>query len=200
MSEPVGATEDGDADAPLVAQSSRRPLIIVAIAVGALLTGLFAWGATKYSAAQRELDDVEAVRAVAGGFGAATLTYDYRDLRPFERRMNAPATGTFRRQLREGLGGLETLIRQLKSRSEATVKQIYVSEIDDHTASALVVVEARAQNGDDPPRTLEAAYIELQLIKVGGHWRIDGVSTLDLGQASGGPAVPGVTTTTAPSK
>ena len=121
--------------------------------IGALLTGFFACGATRYSQTQGDLDDIERVRQVAGEFGAATLTYDYRDLAPFKRRMNAYATGTFRRQLQEGLKGLETLITQLKSRSEATVKRIYVSEIDEHGASALVVVEARAQNGEDPPRT-----------------------------------------------
>ena len=177
-------------------RSSRRAIVIAAIVVGALLTGFFAWGATRYSKAQGDLDDIERVRQVAGEFGAATLTYDYRDLAPFKRRMNAYATGTFRRQLQEGLKGLETLITQLKSRSEATVKRIYVSEIDEHGASALVVVEARAQNGEDPPRTLEEAYIELQLVKVDGRWRIDGVSTLDLGQAAAGPAVPGAPATT----
>lgn len=179
-------------------RSSRRAIVVAAIVIGAVLTGFFAWGATRYAKTQGDLDDIEQVREVAGEFGATTLTYDYRDLAPFKRRMNAHATGTFRRQLQEGLRGLETLITQLKSRSEATVKRIYVSEVDEHGASALVVVEARAQNGDDPPRTLEEAYIELQLVKVDGRWRIDGVSTLDLGQAATGPTVPGapVTTTT----
>lgn len=188
----------GGPHAPPAPPGRRRVLVLVAIAVGALLTGLVAWGATRYSNAQGKLDDVEAVRRVAGDFGAATLTYDHRDLRPFERRMKAHATGTFRRQLQDGLDGLKSLITELRSQSVATVKQIYVSDLDDGSAAAIVVVEARAKNGDDPERTLEAAYIELQLLKVGKRWRIDGVSTLDLGGASSGPSVPGATTTTAP--
>lgn len=198
----AGEAGETEADAPVEAPPppSRRAYVLAAIVVLALITGVFAWGATKYSATQRELDDVDAVRNVAGQFGAAALTYDYRDLPSFERRMRAPATGTFRRQLQEGLGGLEELIRQLRSQSEGTVKQIYVSDIDDDSAAALVVVEARAQNGDDPPRTLDAAYLELQLVKVDGRWRIDGVSTLDLGGGSANPPVPGVTTTTTTAK
>jgi hypothetical protein len=183
------------------AQSNRRVVVLVAIVAGALVTGLLAFVATRYSAVNSELSDIRAIRRVTGEFGAASLTYDYRDLGPFEKRMKAHATGTFRRQLGEGLGGLETLIKQLKSRSEATVKQVFVSDVEESSASALVVVEARAQNGHEPPRTLDAAYIELQLVKVGSRWLIDGVSTLDLGQAISGAGTGTTTSTTGvPSK
>jgi hypothetical protein len=172
------------------------PQVVVALVVLTLLTGLFAWGATKYSSVNRQVNDVTDIRRVAGDFGSATLTYDYSDLTAFERRMRLHATGTFKRQLDEGLKGLTTLITQLKSRSEATVKQVYVSDIEDRSASAVVVVEARAQNGDAAARTLDAAYIELQLVKVGKRWLIDGVSTLNLGSGGAAPAVPGAATTT----
>jgi hypothetical protein len=175
----------------------RRTVVLAGIAVLAILTGVIAWGATRYSSVKSDLDDVSAIRSVAGDFGAAALTYDYRDLKPFEARMKAHATGTFRRQLGDGLAGLTALITGAKSSSEATVKQIYVGEVQDHAASAVVVVEARARNGDEAVRTLPAAYIELQLVEVGGRWLIDGVSTLDLGQAvSGASGAAGATTTT----
>ncbi|HZN12876.1 MAG TPA: hypothetical protein VFB78_01300 [Acidimicrobiales bacterium] len=182
--------------APEPRPNRRVGQVVAVIAALTVLTGVFAWGATKYSSVNGQLNDIEAIRRVAGEFGATTLTYDYKDLPSFDRRMRAHATGTFKRQLGEGLPGLKTLITQLKSHSEATVKQVLVSDIDEHSASALVVVEAKAQNGDAPARTLDDAYIELQLVKAGKRWLIDGVSTLDLGQGSSGPAVPGVTTTT----
>jgi hypothetical protein len=181
--------------------TTRRTVILAVIAAAAVLTGFFVWGATKYSNAQGELDDVAAIRRVAGDFGASALTYDYRDLVPFRRRMQAHATGTFKKQLGDGLAGLETLIASAKSVSEGTVKEIYVADVDGTTSSAVVVVEARARNGDAAARTLPAAYIELQLVKTGGHWLIDGVSSLDLGQGSAASPLPGATTTTAvPSK
>ena len=178
-------------------RNRRRVAIFGGVLVAAAVTGLFAFGATRYADTRGKLADIGAARSVAGDFGAATLTYDYRDLKPFERGMEAHATGTFKRQLTGGgLSALEALIKQLKSTSEATVKQVYVSEIGDHSVSALVVVEARAKNGDAPARTLDAAYIELQLVKVSGGWLIDGVSTLDLGQAASAPSVPGAPTAT----
>lgn len=182
-------------------RSRRRLFVIGAIVLAALITFAFAFGATRYSAARSDLDDISAIRSVAGDFGAAALTYDYHDLAPFRRRMRAHATGTFKRQLSDGLSGLETLITTARSQSEATVKQIYVSDVDGHSSSAIVVVEAKAKNGDAEARTLPAAYIELQLVKTGGRWLIDGVSSLDLGSAVPGASLPGTTTTTtAPSK
>jgi hypothetical protein len=173
--------------------------VLIAIAIAAVITGLLAFGAARFSSVNGELSDIRGVRRVAGDFGAATLTYDYRDLKPFERRMRAHATGTFRRQLGEGgLEAIESLIKGLKSTSEATVKQIFVSELEDHSASAIVVVEAQARNGDAPPKKVDAAYLELQLVKAGGRWLIDGVSTLDLGRAVSGPGGTGNSTTTAP--
>jgi hypothetical protein len=192
---------DTTEESPPTPTSRARLVVVVAILAGTLLTGLFAFGATRYSAVHRQLDNIDGVRKVAGDFGAATLTYDYRDLKPFERRMRANATGSFKRQLTDGLPGLEALITQLKSVSEATVKQVYVSDVEAHSASALVVVEARAKNGDAPERTLDAAYVELELVKAGGRWLVAGVSTLDLGQGSAAAALPNAgTTTTVPSK
>ncbi len=183
------------------ARSSRRVWIALAIAALVLVTGLVGWGAASYSRVNGELNDIEAIRRVAGEFGDAALTYDYRDLASFRQGMNAQATGTFRRQLRDGLGGLEALITELKSRSEATVKEIYVSGVDDESASAIVVADARVQYGDAAPKTAPSVSIELQLVKVGGRWLIADVSTLDLGQAVSAPGAAETTTTTGePSK
>ena len=174
-------------------------MIAAAVAAVAVVTGLFAWSASRYSKVNGQLDDIAAIRQVAGGFGHAALTYDYRDLAPFRRGMTAQATGAFKKQLRDGLTGLETLITGLKSRSQATVKDVYVSEVDDHSASAIVVADARVTYADGAPKTAPGVSIELQLVKVGGRWLISDVSTLDLGRAVTGDTTPAPgTTTTAP--
>jgi hypothetical protein len=193
---------DPPPDPPPVAEAlSRRRWLGLAVAALIVLTTAFGWGAARYSSVNRQLNDIEAIRRVAGGFGDAALTYDYRNLRPFRDGMNAQATGAFKRQLRDGLGGLEALITELKSTSEATVKDIYVSEVNDHAASAIVVADARVQSGDTAPRTAPGVSIELQLVKVGRRWLIADVSTLDLGRAVSGAAAPGASTTTSqPSK
>jgi hypothetical protein len=188
-------------EAPANETPSRARWVVLAIAALVLLTTAFGWGAARYGTVNRQLNDIEAIRRVAGGFGDAALTYDYRDLRPFRAGMNAQATGAFKRQLRDGLGGLEALITELKSRSEATVKDIYVSEVNGNSASAIVVADARVQSGDAAARTAPGVSIELQLVKAGGHWLIADVSTLDLGRAVSGPAASeATTTTTQPSK
>jgi hypothetical protein len=204
-SEPIGVVEPTPVEPPTAPTPSERSVtrrwVVLGVAALVLLTAGFGWGAARYARVNGQLSDVEAIRRVAGQFGDAALTYDYRDLRPFRAGMNAKATGGFKRQLRDGLGGLEALITELKSTSEATVKEIYVSDVNNRAASAIVVADARVQSGDAAPRTAPGVSIELQLVKVGSHWLIADVSTLDLGRAvSGGDTGASTTTTTQLSK
>jgi hypothetical protein len=194
--EPADAVEPGPAPAEDAARSRRRLAVIAAIAVVTLVIFLIAWVAGSYGRVNGKLDDIDAIRRAAAEFGDAALTYDYTNLKPFRDRMSAHATGTFRRELRDGLGGLESLITQLKARSEATVKEVYVGPVEDHAASAIVLADAKVRYGYAAPKTSSDVSIELQLVEVDGAWLIADVSSLDLGRALGTGGAAGASTTT----
>ena len=203
---PVGPDPPPEAAAPEGEEAPRPPrrtrLVAGIIAVAVVVTVVGAFAATRYADVNRQLADVRDARRVAGSFGAAALTWDYRDFKPYESRIKALAAGTFKRQFTDAQGGLESLLGTVQSQSEGTVKQIYVGEPDGRSVSALVVVDQRAQVKDGAPQTA-TSYLELSLVKQGSHWLVDGVCNLEFG----GSALPGQlgstsgpTTTTVPPK
>jgi hypothetical protein len=182
----------------------RRPTgrIAAIIAAVVLLTALGAFVAARYADTNRQLDDIRGARRVAGAFGAAALTWDYQHLDVYEKAIKTLAVGTFRREFTDAQGGLEAMLATVQSRSEGTVKQVYIGEPDGHSVSALVVVEQRGQVKDGAVQTA-TSYVELSLVKQGSHWLVDGVSNLEFG-GSAPPgqlgAAGGATTTTVPPK
>jgi hypothetical protein len=97
------------------------------------------------------------------------------------------ATGSFARQYGDGFGALKDLAQQVKSRSNGTVKNVYVGEVGGHTASALVDVELVTSGASRVTRV--GYYFTLSLLKVGGAWRVDDVVTLAYNPSATGPGV-----------
>ena len=56
-----------------------------------------------------------------------------------------------------------------------------MSDISDNAASTIVVANAVA-DGAAGRRASLASYIQLDLVEVGGRWRVDGVTNLTFGQ------------------
>ena len=144
-------------------------------------------------------DDVE---EVAGRFATALLTYDHAKLDETRDAVLALSTGKFRKEYEQAFaGGLEVLITETKATSEGTVTDVYVSDVEEDTASAIVVANVRV-SGTAGDRRTAASYIQLELVRVSGAWRVDGVTNLNFGQNSGAGAVPAAptTSTTTPPK
>ncbi len=121
--------------------------------------------------------------------------------------MLALSTGAFASEYERAVGALASLIDQTKATSEATAGDVFVGNLGDGKASAIVVIEIRA-NGVGGPRVSVDNYVDLSLVKVEGEWKVDGVRNLNLGVAGGatspgrtGPAAqptPAPTASTAP--
>jgi hypothetical protein len=125
---------------------------------------------------------------VSGELATALLTYDFEHLDASRDRVLARATGKFRKEYEAAFdGGLRTLITETKAKSRGTVTDIFVSDIDDRTASTIVVANAVA-DGTAGRRASLASYIQLDLVEVGGRWRVDGVTNLTFNQGAGGGA------------
>lgn len=187
---PAAPPESPAAPAPRPARSRAVPVAVALVVVSTALAVLAAVLAARVDADRQERDDV---RRVAGRFAEALLTYDFEHLDEAKERVLALSTGNFRQEYEQAFeGGLDTLLRETQARSQATVTDIFVGEVEDGATSAIVVADARAEGSAGTRRTV-SSYIRLELVKVEGRWRVDGVTNLNFGQE---PAP--TTTTTAP--
>ena len=78
------------------------------------------------------------------------------------------------------------------------MKSVFVSEIEDDSASAIVVVDAVTRIGDKPPQDLPGSYLELALDKVDGRWKVADVKVLEGGPVAAPAAAGAATSTTTP--
>jgi hypothetical protein len=185
---------DGGAGPPEVAgRGSRRAappvlwVVVVALAVVALVTSLLA--ADAVADRNRERRDRQAVEEVAGRLATALSTYDYRDFEATKKRVLSLSTGAFALEYERAVAALASLIDQTKATSEATAGDVFVGNLADGKASAIVVIEIRA-TGVGGPRVSVDNYVDLSLVKVEGQWKVDGVRNLNLGVSGGGTATP----------
>ena len=166
--------------------ATTRSWWVVAAAI--LFVGIVALAvvaANQRATLSKERDDRREIERVSGELATALLTYDYEDLEASRDRVLARATGKFRKEYESAFeSGLKTLLTETKATSKGTVTDIYVSRIDDSTASTIVVANAVA-DGTAGRRASLASYIQLDLVEVAGEWRVDGVTNLTFGQSAG---------------
>ena len=154
-------------------------LLFVAVVALALVA------ASQRAELAEERDDRKEIERVSGELATALLTYDYEDLEASRDRVLSRATGKFRKEYESAFeSGLKTLLTETKATSKGTVTDIYLSDIQDSTASTIVVANAVA-DGTAGRRASLASYIQLDLVEVEGRWRVDGVTNLTFGQTAG---------------
>jgi Mce-associated membrane protein len=152
-------------------------------------------------AADRDEGDprLDAVFRTAGEFGEVFVTYDYRDPDAHRSAVLALSTGSFREEYEDAFDGLAEVITDVEATSTGFVNDIYVSQLDEERAQAIVVVDVE-RTGTGGPRTLHDVYIKLTFVEVDGDWKVDQVSDLnfDGGTAPTSTTVPASSTTSIP--
>jgi len=161
--------------------------------VGTVVAVIFA--AQQHRDLQQSRDARGAVEQTASRMTSALLTYDYRDLDKTKKAVLALSTGKFRTDYDTNFGGLTSLFTTTKGQSTATVKDVFVSGINNNTATAIVVFDERTQ-GTTGQRLNVDLYLRLSLVKVNGQWRVDDVTNLNFPVQAPAQTTP----TTAPAK
>jgi Mce-associated membrane protein len=173
-------------EAEAVPRSGHRPLRIVA-AVAVLLaaaTAVLGFLVATDDDGSARVDDL---RRTAGQFAEALVTYDFEDPEAHRDAVLSFATGSFREEYEDAFDrGLGPLIADVEAVSQGYVKDIYVSEIDQDQAQAVVSVDIEHQ-GVAGARSLFDIYFRLTFVEVGGEWRVDQVTDLNFGQPAPGP-------------
>lgn len=197
---PEAETEPAGAEPTPEEPRQRRGLAVLCIV---LAVAAFAFAVIAAVATQR-LDEGagerDEIRSVSHQFGEALLTYDYENLDAAKRRVLSLSTGSFRDEYEKAFdGGLALLLRETKAKSVGETEEVFIGPIEEEGSSVttIVVVNAVAA-GTAGRRVLADSYIRLQLVKVGGRWRVDGVTNLNLAAPTSDLPLPTTTTTTPP--
>ncbi|MEY2569306.1 MAG: Mce-associated rane protein [Actinomycetota bacterium] len=214
---PSGGTPDGGvadqsdlagSGADPVAQERarvRRPFIVLSAALLVVATFLGVLAGRYHSELTDERAERQQVQQVASRFATAFVTYDYRNLDASLQRIKAYATPKFANEYQRAFRtSIKTLIVSTQARSKGTVTDLFLGPIDGQSATVLTVLSVdRAGKAGIVPTG--GSYLELDLVRVSGHWRVDNASIVlfDNAGSRAGPAVPalpGAATTTTVAK
>ena len=164
--------------------------VALAVAVGVLAILLLA-GDDEGS------DRLDAVREAAGTFGETLLTYDFHDPEDHRDKVLALSTGSFREDYEDSFDeGLGKVISEVEAVSRGIAKDIYISQLGEADAQAIVVLDVEV-DGVAGPRTLRDLYVRLTFVEVDGEWKVDQVTDLNF-DGGAGTTSPTSTTSGAP--
>ncbi|WP_188195070.1 hypothetical protein [Nonomuraea sp. SYSU D8015] len=118
------------------------------------------------------------VSGAASAFSKALLSYDYRDLQTTRATLSAQATGDFLATYDTAFGGaMAQVIVKLKATSQATVREVYLADVDEATAHAIVVVDQQV-NTSEAIRSVKDSHLKIALVKEKGTWKVHDVTVL----------------------
>jgi len=152
-----------------------RGTVAVAL-VGCVVTAGLQWYRAD-QAAQRD-DERRQVRASAAEFGQALLSYDHTKLQDARHHVLSLASDDFAKTYDEAFtGGLEGVITKLKADATATVQAVYLGEIEEGTAKAVVVLDSEVHSTAGTRRVL-GSYLDMRLVRRGGEWKVTDVTSV----------------------
>ncbi|MFE3451757.1 hypothetical protein ACFXJ8_22815 [Nonomuraea sp. NPDC059194] len=118
------------------------------------------------------------VSGAASAFATTLLSYDYKDLQTTRGKVIAMTSGDFLATYDEAFGGpMEQVIVKLEAVSKATVREVYLSELDDASAKALVSVDQQVTS-KEAVRNVLGTHLKLVMIKQKGVWKVSDVTVL----------------------
>ncbi|TDD22215.1 hypothetical protein [Nonomuraea diastatica] len=184
--EQVEADDGGRRDVAVAGRFSRArvlwtlaAMVVAAIAATAVLQGISAAQARDARAAlETERSLRLEVSGAAGAFSKALLSYDYQNLQTTRSTLAAQATGDFLSTYDAAFGGaMAQVIVKLKATSQATVRKVYLADVDETTAHAIVVVDQQV-NTSEAIRSVKDSHLKISLVKEKGTWKIHDVTVL----------------------
>ncbi|GAA3695924.1 hypothetical protein GCM10022224_072000 [Nonomuraea antimicrobica] len=154
-------------------------MLVAAIAATAVLQWI---SAAQAQDARSRLESERALRlevsGAASAFSRALLSYDYQGLQNTRSTLAAQATGDFLSTYDAAFGGaMAQVIVKLKATSQATVREVYLADVDEATAHAIVVVDQQV-NTSEAIRSVKDSHLKISLVKEKGSWKINDVTVL----------------------
>ncbi len=178
-------------DDPEVSDRSRSPALILVTTLAVALAVAVAVLTVLLAADDDGSDRMEEVRRAAGAFGEALVTYDFHDPDAHRDAVLALSTGSFRDEYQDAFdAGLADVITEVEAVSTGVATDVYVSELGESDAQAIVVLDVEV-TGVSGPRTQQDLYVRLTFVEVQGAWKVDQVTDLNFDPGSATTTTPG---------
>lgn len=183
MDDPVPESHpDPEPEATAGGRRSRRHLIPWAIATLASVAAGIVFFSVDDSG-----EDLAAAREVAGRFGTAYLSFDADTVQEAEDELLGLATDTFGREFSDTrLPSVAELFADSDTRTEAQVTDVFASQVVDGGVRAIVFLDVEANAPDGAQQLVNLSFV-LDLRRVDGRWRVDGVAPLPIPEVVGDP-------------
>jgi Mce-associated membrane protein len=155
---------------------------------------------------RREADRL-AIATAAGKLGQALLSYDYTNLNAARTTVLSLSTDKFAQYYTTAFtNGLSAAVTQLQAKATASVRKVFVADTNGDTADVFVVLDSEVHSSAGT-RQLTGSYLDLAMVRQGGHWKVDGVTSIAAtsdnltppGATPGSPAPSTSSTTPTPS-
>ncbi|MET8334828.1 hypothetical protein [Streptosporangium canum] len=176
---PEGAVAGGGERGRLAGAGRWRGRLVGAVAAMAFAataaTAVLHWMAADRLAEEKA--ERGAVSARAGEFAVALQTYDYANLQAYRDQVFAISGEDFEKTYDEAFSPLEGVITSMKAHSSASVRGVYVGEVDEDRAKAITVVDSQVTSTAGTRRML-GTYMELGLVKTGGEWKVNDATVM----------------------
>lgn len=190
---PADETPKGDAEK----RSSRRwPLVIAVVIVLGAVAALGSWGVSQRSDAETSRARLERQREavlVASGFVEALLSYDHQDLDAQQAAVEQFTTEQFRSDYVEAFSSdvREQIIAE-QATSTVTVDETWLTVDGDDEVSAVVHARSSIASAGGATAELES-YLRVRLVRLGGRWQVDDLTSLGSRDLSAPLPEPGTT-------
>jgi hypothetical protein len=177
----AGPDEPREPDPPPGRAAWRRwgwllPWVLLALALVAIV--LLALQTQQLQADDAAREDVE---RISGTFMLTLTNWDGTEsMAETREELRAAGTDRFAGEVDELFGTTEDLagLAEIGARSEGEVRRSFVQEVDGDRASTLVVVLQRLSSDMSDQPEIAVRYAEIELLEVGGEWRVDDVELL----------------------
>jgi hypothetical protein len=172
-----------DASAEPDRRLSPRRLAVTFALLGVALVALTVWASVrlvpKTYAADTRKSDIEAVQTVARRVVTNFYSISYQSFDQDAQRVYADLSDKFKTQAVQQLGTnwKQTVVAN-KLVSSAAVSASGVINIDAKSAEVMVTVRRTAQSAQVKTPSASWQSAQVQLTKVGGHWRVSGMGGL----------------------
>jgi hypothetical protein len=170
--------EEVDRDPPAARRwkAVAAAAVVCALAIG-IATVIALLQSGRVDDLEAERDDARSVREVAAAFGEAYLSYDSSDVDASSAAVLALASEAFAVDFSETrVPGIEQLFADIDTTTVASTSAVYLGDVGDGRATALVVVDVDATSDATGPQTLHDLSFVLELIEVDGDWKVDSVA------------------------
>jgi len=138
----------------------------------------------------------DAVTEVAGQFMDALLRFDHADPEANRQAVLALSAAQFRTQFEDAFDENAALYEEFQAVATPTIKGVYVSDISDDQAQAIVEYDRIIETADRT-NTEDGFYAQLQLARIDGKWLVTNVFNINFALgAAGNAGAPDTTTTT----